>query len=319
MPKTIHTVTGPISTDKLGMTLMHEHIKVSASGAELDPTVPHDKGPIIEEAVADLHELPRLGVKSIVDPLPIDLGRDVEIMREVSRQLGLNVIAATGFYHEQSGLPTHFRRRNADQLAETMVHEITHGVGKTGIHPGIIKCASWNTPFSRAEEQAIRAAGRAHRATGTPITTHTTAGTYGPQQLDLLQEEGVSPERVIVGHCCASSDLRYLKSILDRGAWIGIDQIGSAHFNTDDIRAGIVAGVIGMGYMHKLVISMDHVACFAFGYTMPLNLPVHQPDRTDRTFTDIFDTFLPALKKHGITEETLHHIMVDNPRKFFEG
>ena len=54
----------------------------------------------------------------------------------------------------------------------------------------MIKCATGEGRISAKEEQVLRAAARAHKATGCPIITHTTNG-MGLEQLDLFESEGV--------------------------------------------------------------------------------------------------------------------------------
>ena len=83
----IQTVTGPIGLDQLGRTLMHEHLFIAFSGAEFDPTAVFDRPAFIAEAVKRLRELREVhGVKSFVDPCPIELGRDAAVMKEIAEK-----------------------------------------------------------------------------------------------------------------------------------------------------------------------------------------------------------------------------------------
>ena len=55
------------------------------------------------------------------------------------------------------------------------------------------------------EDRLIRAAGRAQKATGCCINTHTDPMDYtvtnpGIEQLDIIEEEGGDPTKVIIGH-----------------------------------------------------------------------------------------------------------------------
>ena len=72
----VQTVTGPIPVERLGRTLMHEHLFIAFPGAEFDPTAKFDRAEFIEEAVRRLVQLrTEHGVRSFVDPCPIELGR----------------------------------------------------------------------------------------------------------------------------------------------------------------------------------------------------------------------------------------------------
>src|SRR6195952_959480 len=108
----IQTVTGPIGLDQLGRTLMHEHLFIAFAGSEFDPSVTFDRAGFVSEAVRRLRQL-RIehGVRSFVDPCPIELGRDAALMREIAEKSEMNVVCTTGFYFEDMGLPVYWRAR----------------------------------------------------------------------------------------------------------------------------------------------------------------------------------------------------------------
>src|ERR1700712_2940660 len=126
----VQTVTGPIDLDQLGRTLMHEHLFIAFSGAEFDPTAEFDRAGFVAEAVKRLTQLRvEHGVRSFVDPCPIELGRDVTLMAEIAQKSERSVVCTTGFYFEEMGLPIYWRARTAEEIAELYIREITHGVG----------------------------------------------------------------------------------------------------------------------------------------------------------------------------------------------
>ena len=103
---TVQTVTGAIATADLGRTLMHEHLYIAFSGAEFDSGVTFDRPGFIREAVRRLKELREVhGVRSFVDPCPIELGRDAAMMKEIAEKSEMQVVCTTGFYFEAMGLP----------------------------------------------------------------------------------------------------------------------------------------------------------------------------------------------------------------------
>src|SRR5947207_5776098 len=152
----VQTVLGPIDSAEMGFTLMHEHVLVGMPGWDLDATFRADRQQAIELASESLAELRELGVQTFVDPCPMELGRDVEVMAEVSRRSGLNIICSTGLYHERAGIPFYMRGRSAEQLTEIYLKEITEGIGDTGIKPGIIKCATATGAVGEHEEKTLR-------------------------------------------------------------------------------------------------------------------------------------------------------------------
>src|SRR5260370_32180317 len=97
--KTINTVTGTISTDKLGTTLMHEHLLVGWAGWELDWNAPRfDRKTALKEAVDRLKELKDLGLGTFVDPCPNDIGRDVVFMAEGADASDVISVCSNGPY-----------------------------------------------------------------------------------------------------------------------------------------------------------------------------------------------------------------------------
>ena len=89
------------------------------------------------------------GVASIIDATPIDLGRDVEVMKQVSEKLRVNIICSTGMYTEELGKWAYYKQRSrnrigdpAVELYDTYLREITAGIGATGAKAGVIKVAT---------------------------------------------------------------------------------------------------------------------------------------------------------------------------------
>ena len=311
----VQTVTGPIPTAQLGRTLMHEHVLVAWPGWEMDSTYRFDREAVIQQATEALAELKSLGVDSFVDPCPMELGRNPEVLARVSEDSGVRIICATGLYYERLGIPTYFRQRTIDEIAEIYVREITEGIGGTGIRAGIIKCATGFQRIGKHEEKALRAAARASRATGTPITTHTEGGTMGPEQLDIFESEGVDFGQVIVGHSCGSPNLEYHCKMLDRGATIGFDRIGLEMLLPDKLRLAALVGLIGVGYADQIVLSQDHVACHA---GRPLARSDVMETMGKPTFAYLLTDFLPRVEAAGVSRATIDGMMIDNPRRIFE-
>ena len=100
----IATVTGSVRPEDLGATLMHEHLMIGYPGWESDSLRPGDsREAMFSRCVDRLEELKGLGVRSMLDPCPADLGRDVEFMAKVAQKANFNLICATGLYKEAEG------------------------------------------------------------------------------------------------------------------------------------------------------------------------------------------------------------------------
>jgi phosphotriesterase-related protein len=75
MEKTVMTVTGPIPADQLGVTLMHEHFTFAYPGWFADDSItPYNREAAEAECLMVLEDVKNLGVNTIVDATPADVG-----------------------------------------------------------------------------------------------------------------------------------------------------------------------------------------------------------------------------------------------------
>ena len=312
----VNSVLGPIDTADLGVTLIHEHLLIGWPGWEKDPLVSFDRRAEIDKAVERLQELRSLGVQTFVDPCPIDIGRDIEFAAEVADRSGITYIAASGMYKEELGMPVHFRQMDVDSLAELYVREITEGIGSTGIRAGVIKVAT-AAPITEHEQKNLRAAARAAMATNTRIITHTDAGSYGPDQIDIVESQGLDPWHVMVGHSDGSADLTYHDALIRRRCYDGMDRFGLEFVHPDRLRVATLAGLLAIGYADRIMLSHDAVGCF-LGRSRVLT-PEMEQLRAKWNYTHIHREILPLLREAGVREEAITTMLRDNPRRFFDG
>jgi phosphotriesterase-related protein len=253
----------------------------------------------------------------MVDPCPMDIGRDITFMAEVASASGVNVVAATGLYKEDLGNTPYFRQRSVEEITEVYVTELTKGVGDTGIKCGIIKCATGKDKITPYEENTLRAAARASKRTGAPITTHTEEGTMGREQLGIFASEGLDLAHVIIGHSCGSADLRYHTDMLDKGCLLGFDRFGLDFAQPDRLRLASLIGLCGIGFDKQIVLSHDSVACW-LGRGLEITPQLARLVENWKP-SHVFQNVVPALKKAGVSQEKINAMLVDNPRKFFQG
>ena len=319
----INTVLGPLSSDELGVTLMHEHLTLGYPGWECDAlAVPYDREAISTTLVEALEEAKAYGLKTMVEASPNDLNRDVELDRMISERTGINVICATGMYMESMGKPAYLKFRSqlfdiATEMYETFMKEITQGIGDTGVKAGVIKVATGNGQISSYEEAVLKAAARAQKETGVPIITHTEAGTMGPEQADLLISEGADPKRIMIGHIGGNANLQYHISILEKGAYIAFDRLGIEFMAPDALRKACIIGLIGIGYANRIMLSHDYCPYW-------LSRPFELPDfvkglLANWNYSHVFKNIIPALKEAGVTDENINTMIVKNPRRLFAG
>ncbi|MER9203793.1 hypothetical protein NKH74_32400 [Mesorhizobium sp. M0933] len=321
----VQTVTGPIPVEHLGRTLMHEHLFIALPGAWFDPLAKFDRAELIEEAVRRLVQLrTEHGVCTFVDPCPIELGRDVSLMKEVSEKSGVHIVCTTGFYLEERGLPIYWRARTVDEIAELYVREITYGIGDTGVKAGALKVSTGAPVVTAQEKKFLAAACIAQKVTGVPIITHTEDGCAGPEQQELFAAGGVAAHRCLIGHSCYNLNPAYHRRIVDAGSYIGFDQIGMLG-RADSVRADNLAKLVHAGFRAQVITSMDRIC----GYLGKLRYQLTADEIADtehlkaqglyQAYTFMFTDFIPMLHARGVSQADINSILEDNPRRFFAG
>jgi phosphotriesterase-related protein len=323
----IQTVTGPIALADLGRTLMHEHLFIAFPGAEYDPTAIFDRSAFVTEAVKRLRQLrEEHGVRSFVDPCPIELGRDAALMAEIAEKSEMNVICTTGFYFEAMGLPVYWRARTTEEIAELYIREITQGIGATGVRAGAIKVATGAPDITAFERKFLDAACIAQRATGVPIITHTQDGCAGPEQQAAFAQGGVPAHKCLIGHCCGNPDPDYHQRVVAGGSYIGFDRIGIQRLQPDTVRADNLVKLVRSGHRAQIMMSQDR-HCGWLGKLARQVTPEEQA-RMDALaaegnwpppYTYLFTDFVPMLRDRGLSEAEIFSMLDDNPRRFFAG
>lgn len=323
----INTVLGPINPESLGLTLVHEHITVGYPGWECDPlSKPYDREQIVKICLETLKPAKDCGVGSIIDATPMDLTRDIDIMKEVSEKLQINIICTTGRYTDKQGKWSYLKFRSLiannmrQELYEGFMQEIIVGIGQTGIKPGVIKAATGYNAIASSEDAVLRAAAKASRETGIPVITHTESGTMGAQQADILLEEGAEPRRIMIGHMCGNPSLAYHMDVLSRDVSIAFDRFGLDVFVPDEVRIATLLELLKKGYADRVMLSQDAVA-YTYGRNNIFSLlPANDQEKFKNwNHTNLFYRIIPALKEAGVSDEQIKTMTVDNPRRLLSG
>jgi phosphotriesterase-related protein len=321
----INTVTGRARPEELGMTLVHEHLLIGYPGWFMDALAPRFKRDEARARGVDtLQELIGLGVRTFVDPCPMDLGRDVEFMAEVAQRSGMRIICTTGAYKEDEGIPYTFAALPIEEIENIYVQELTEGIGETGIRAGLIKVATGQPRISDYERKLLTAAGRAAARVGCPILTHTDGADLGLEQIALLGEQGVPPHRILVGHSDGRDDYAYHRSLAEAGAYVGFDRFGIEPIISDEKRMQSVCKMVEGGYARSLCLSHDANCAAWLGRPVfggkhvmhPAQIAEYMPNWQP---THLFKNILPELSKRGVTQGDIQTMLVDNPKRYFAG
>jgi phosphotriesterase-related protein len=315
---TVNTVLGPISTAKLGFTLMHEHLMVASAGVPQNYPALLGKD-YLERIVKGLKQAKKGGVDTVVDATTLDLGRDITVTAEASRRSGVNVIAVAGWWLE---VPRFLAGVSADQFADLFTREIEEGIAGTHIKAGLLKAASDINGVTPAEEQVLRGVARAHRRTGVPIMVHSySPGQVGRQQLAILQQEGVDPRRVKMDHSNDTTDLEYLTWLLEQGCYLGMDRY-PGRTTSSQARTRTMKALIDAGWAHRLLPSHDHSLVWLRQEGLPPGAVMTAAERRRRNphgYLYMKKVVFSQLKEMGVSEAQINRLCVSGPKNFFEG
>ena len=229
----VRTVLGDIDPAELGVTYAHEHLIIDG-GRPVLMQPDFDLGDV-ERMATEVQAAAAVGLRSVIDAMPCDAGRNVEKLVEVSRRTGVQVVAPTGLHHERYYGPAHWSHRiTVDEMADLFVADIEDGVDaldyagplvrRTPYRAGVIKVAGSEGGPSARDRVVFEAAAATHHRTGAPILTHCEAGTGALEQVRLLSDLGVAARHIVLSHVDKVIDRGYHRELLSTGAFGEYDQ-----------------------------------------------------------------------------------------------
>ena len=319
----IQTAAGPIHPEQLGATMMHEHSDSIAPWGFYSGGTSAGIGDLAASALACLTTH---GFRSLVDltgRARREKGED--LIERLAARLPINLIAGFSFYKDPwlAGLEDDF-----DRLVDLYIGSAVDGIPGTGIKAGIFgEVGTSLNQITPREEIHLRAAARAHLATGLAISTHCTLGTMALEQVAVLSEEGADLSRVVLGHLDLQPDLPYLEHVLESGANVAFDTFGKewfdyrvpgsegegdgefikwAYHRPDGDRVTALVELIARGYEDRLVLSCDISGAEAY-----LNPSTHGR----YGYAYLPEVIFPRLRDAGVNDASLHRMMVDNPAR----
>lgn len=298
----ITTVLGDRDPARIrSLALAHEHLSIDLSH-EGDP------GGYVRDEEAVLAELEAAregyGLGLVVELTCQGMGRDPAALKRLSEGSGVEVACATGFYYERYH-PPYVVDSSVGELARMLVDEIREGIGGTGIRPGVIgEVGSHGPQMSAAEERCFRAAARAALSTGLSMTTHAHLGVGAPGQLELLMAEGLSAEKVCLGHQDLIDDPDQHQALADAGAYVAFDTVGKESYQPDEVRLRLVVSMIEAGHANRILLSND------------VSREAYLKKNGGPGYSHLFRSFVPRLREAGVDETTLKTVLKDNPKRF---
>lgn len=336
MPATVESVTGPVGPGDLGITLPHEHVFIN-----ITPTEPRDGFMTIwEERKADIERFLAIGGRTLLDvtnaelseyAAPVYFDRDpahqvknpitgsrsvanVTATKAMAEETGVTVILGTGHYFDHYFDVDWFERNSTEQIAEYLVADLEEEIPGTGVRAGFVGEVASDLPYVTArEERSFRASGRAAARTGVMVTTHAPTFPTAETQIDILTQEGVEPERIVIGHTDTVKSLEYSLDLLKRGVYVEYDCMmavksgGEVAEHELRRRVEYLRELVELGYAERMLLSQD------------VSQRSHQAALGGPGLTFVFEEFAEAAIAAGVEPEVLEMISAENPRRALFG
>jgi len=292
----IQTVTGRVHDLDFGKAAAHEHVLVDFH-APSEPPRAYDRTEVVAIMRPYLDQLRGTGCRGFVDCTPIWLGRDPELLEQLSRLTGLHIVTNTGWYQAPM-LPPEADRLNEEEIAAVWIDEAENGIESTGIKPGFIKIALNSGKLSDSARKILGAAIRAAQARNLVIVSHTVGSAAMLEAHDIMQARGFDLSQFVWAHADAADGRDIQRQMAAEGIWISLDGIGSRH----EQHAAMLKDLIAAGLADRILISQDS------GWYR-----VGEPKGGKvRPYHTLFTEFWPFAVKSGIEEKILEQITTTN-------
>lgn len=286
-----------------GITYMHEHTTIDLSGVKKDIDCKLD---LLEETINEFKRLKELGVQNIVDVTNRGMGRNLQFAEKVRKASEMNIIYSTGYYKEPF-LPEEVYKLSEKELCRIMVSEVIHGICDSGSKAEIIgEVGTSKNEVTPIERKVLAAAAMAQVETGKPLTTHTTLGTCGFEQIEVFKEYGVDLSKVIIGHVDLSGDINYILRLIDAGVNVAFDTVGKINYMPEETRLEMLKEICVRGLSERVVMSVD------------ITRRSHLKTRGGIGYSYLLESFIPYIKAEGIEQKHIDRMLVHNPGRIFK-
>src|SRR5215208_89193 len=308
MTKQIHTIKWPVEIEALGLILPHEHLFTDLRGPASPGYAQAEPEAVIRVVKPHLEDASAAGVTALVECSTVGVGRNLRVLQSLADVTSIQIVAPTGVYRE-AYIPESLRPVSEQELAKLWTEELADGIEGTDIRAGFIKLAMSDDGPTALEIRNLRAAARASQNTGAVIGSHTIGGRIARQEMDVLEEAGLNLGRFIWIHAQTEPDIEIIKEAVRRGAYVELDTVGAPFQSQQELVTKALA-LVEAGFIDQLLLSHDD------GWYNPAR-PDGYPEEGYRGYTALTREFIPALLKHGLSEEQIKQVTVDNPAQAF--
>jgi phosphotriesterase-related protein len=301
---TLITSLGPLERDRAGIILPHEHVFVDLRTPDHPAHGRADPREVARVMEPSLRQAGAAGIGAIVEASTLGVGRRADILAVVSRKAGLPLVVPTGVYREP-WIPRWVQEADEGRLRDWMSGELASGIEGTGVRAGWIKLSAGDDGLTACETKVLRAAAGAARESGAVIGSHTIRGRVVLDQLAILEECGLAPERFVWIHTQAETDRGLHSQVARRGAWIEYDAIGGS--DPDSMYVELVLRALGDGLEGKILLSHDR------GWYDPSK----PRGGEQKPYTYLVEEFLPNLREAGVSQGVVDRLTRENPFNAF--
>lgn len=295
----LHTTLGALGAGQLGMILPHEHVFVDLRTPDQPGYAEASVDEVLALMVPQIEAIKQLGITALVECSTGGVGRRADFDLAVSLATNFPIVVPTGNYREP-WIPGWVATASEDAIYDWMLAELEHGIEQTGVKAGWIKLIAGDDGITVLEARILRAATRAAIATDALIGSHTIRGRVVMDQLDIIEAEGGSASRFLSIHTQAEPDFGLHKAVVERGAWIEYDNVGSVPVEES---ADLVVRALDAGLGDKLLISHDR------GWFDPALPKGGEP----KPYTVVSTELLPMLATRGVNSDTVQMLTHRNP------
>lgn len=282
------------------ITYIHEHMTIDLSGVKNNIDCKLND---FEKTKKELLRLKELGVTRIVDVTNMGMGRNVEFITRLEKETGIEILMSTGYYKE-SFFPKEVEKLSIEKLEEKLINDIKIGIDGTNKKATFIgEIGTGFEKMTSLEEKVFIVASRVQKKTGVYISTHTSLGKLGHEQLDIIEKNGGNLEKVILGHTDLSKDIHYIETLLKRGVYISFDTIGKINYLSEEKRIEYIKYLCDRGWENKILLSVD------------LTRQSHLKENGGIGYSYLLEEFVPKLLENGVELEKIEKFLVENPKK----
>lgn len=306
----INTVLGEITPDKLGVTLMHEHITWDWDGAESKNQYSIDE--VVNTMLPFLLELKKSGCDTLVEATTLGAGKDVNVLIECAKKSGLNIITNIGVWDggdkPQKYTPNLIKGKKIDEIVDIWSTEYFKGITGTNVKPSFIKIAIGDTgEITKFQDMILRAAVRTSIKTNLPIQCHTFSANSAIHAVNIIEEENLPLNKFIWVHADGEENMNIIKQLAQKGIWIEFDCLARTQDFSWHIQA--IKKIIDEGMSGRLLVSQD-AGTFYYGKK--------NTESTIFSYSRLFKEFIPLCKEHGIPQTLIDELLKSNPLKVLD-